>query len=132
MIFTYFVEKRKLILPCTIKSTFSNPLCRYFPEAKIDSSSTATLALLLLVLQLAKKAFYITTTTLSLCHSWPEHEVRLSRSCDGLCVLLCYKTDYFIRSCVNKVHELACGPSLPRNYTPQQNHNTLGKNQCKL
>ena len=37
-------------------------------------------------LQLAGKAFFITPTTLSLgCHSWPEHEVRLSiRFCDGL------------------------------------------------
>ena len=44
----------------------------------MESNSTATLELLLL-LQLAKKAFYITPITLSLsCHSWPEHEVRLS------------------------------------------------------
>ena len=35
----------------------------------------------------AKKAFLISLTTLSLgCHSWPEHEVRLSRSClDYVC-----------------------------------------------
>ena len=31
-------------------------------------------------------------------------------------------------SCVNKFSEVACGPAgLPRNCTPQQNHNTLGK-----
>ena len=48
----------------------------------MESNFTATLELLLL-LKLAKKASYITPTRLSLsCHSWPEHEVRLSMCCN--------------------------------------------------
>ena len=78
----YSVVKRKIILPCTIKSTFSNPLSRCFPEAKIESYSTATQALLLLYTT-SKEGIFISPTTLSLgCQSWPEHEVRLSMCCN--------------------------------------------------
>ena len=92
-----------------------NPLSWCLAEAKIESNSTATVALLLL-LQLAEKEFLLLPLHFLLlgCHSWPEHEVRLSRSC-VMCVTL---------------HELACGPSLYCKSPPLQNHSTLRKNHC--